>query len=219
MAAILCIETATTNCSVALSDSGSVIAFKEDYNKQYSHGERLHTYIQEVLEAAKYTWDQIDAIAISEGPGSYTGLRIGVSAAKGFCYAKNLPLIAIPTLESLARQVNIDAGFIVPMLDARRMEAYAVVLDTNYKILQEVAPTILEASSFSDYLDESPVYFIGNSNAKFKAICEHANAQFMADTLPSACDMAILAEQRFKANNFEDLAYFEPRYLKAFKIG
>ena len=138
MALILCLETATTNCSVALSENGSVIAFREDTSKQYSHAERLHVFINEVLEETEYGLSDLDAIAVSKGPGSYTGLRIGVSAAKGLCFSLDVPLLAIPTLAILASQVADDVDFIVPMIDARRMEVYAMVLN---KEIQEVRET------------------------------------------------------------------------------
>lgn len=219
MAAILCIETATTNCSVALSVSGSAIVFKQDFNKQYSHAERLHPYIKEVLQEAKLDLNDLDAVAVSEGPGSYTGLRIGVSAAKGLCYALSIPLISLSTLNILAREIEVDSGFIIPMLDARRMEAYTAVFDSNYKLVEKVTPTVLNESSFEPYLRQGPVYFVGNSNEKFKEICNHSQANFTHYTLPSAVKMAALAQEKYRHNNFADLAYFEPFYLKAFKVG
>ena len=133
MATILCIETATTNCSVALSVKGNVIELKEDYNNKYSHAERLHIYIEEILLKNNILKSQIDAIAVSKGPGSYTGLRIGVSAAKGLCFALEKPLISVPTLDSLAHQVKETEGFVVPMIDARRMEVYAAVYQADNK--------------------------------------------------------------------------------------
>ena len=219
MAAILCIETATTNCSVALSVSGSVIAFKEDYNNQYSHAERLHPYILEVLKQADVSLNDLDAVAISQGPGSYTGLRIGTSAAKGLCYSLDIPLIAVSTLASLARQIQIGSGIIIPMLDARRMEAYTAVYNSNYELLENTKPTLLEANSFEGYLANGPVHFVGNSNQKFAEICQHEQAVFAAESLPSAKELALLVQEKYAAKDFADLAYFEPDYLKAFKIG
>ena len=138
MAYILNIETSTTNCSVALSENGSVVGLKEDNSLNYSHAERLHVYIDAVLKAAEVAIDQLDAIAISKGPGSYTGLRIGVSAAKGLCYAMNVPLISVPTLEALAHQVEVPKGAIVAMLDARRQEVYSAMFDEHFS---EIRPT------------------------------------------------------------------------------
>jgi len=170
MAAILCIETATTNCSVALSINGSASVLIEDFNTSYSHGERLQPYIDQVLKKAKIDYAHLDAVAVSKGPGSYTGLRIGVSAAKGLCFSLGIPLIAVDTLSSLAAQVNVTDGFIVPMLDARRMEVYSRVFDSQHTALTKVSPTVLLPESFSEYLDKSKVVFVGNSNQKFSEI-------------------------------------------------
>ena len=168
MAYILNIETATTNCSVSLSFEGETLVLKEDYNNNYSHAERLHIYIDDVLKEANIKSSQLDAIAVSKGPGSYTGLRIGVSAAKGLCFALNKPLIAISTLEALAHQVNISEGIIVPMLDARRLEVYSAIFDVNYNQIRETQAQLLDATSFISYLDKSKVTFIGNGVAKTK---------------------------------------------------
>lgn len=218
MATILCLETATTNCSVALSVNGSVIAFKEDYNNQYSHAERLHVFIEAILQKAKIDKSQLDAIAVSKGPGSYTGLRIGVSAAKGLCYALDIPLISIPTLDSLARKVSEEVT-IVSMLDARRMEVYSAIYDVNKKQVRKTLAEILDAHSFENLLTEKRLVFIGNGVAKFQEICTHPNAVFMPDELPSSNEMAALAQDKFMKEDFEDMAYFEPYYLKDFKAG
>ena len=218
MAIILCLETATTNCSVALSVNGSVTALKEDYSNQYSHAERLHVFIEEVLHKAKVEKSQLDAIAVSKGPGSYTGLRIGVSAAKGLCFALDIPLISVPTLDSLALKVD-SAITIVPMLDARRMEVYSAVYAEDKIQVRETLAEILDVNSFEKLLAEGETVFIGNGVAKFQEICSHPNAVFMPDELPSAKEQAVLAEEKFNANLFEDVAYFEPYYLKDFKAG
>lgn len=215
MARILHIETATTNCSVALSDNESVIAFREDNNKQYSHAERLHVFIEEVLLEAAWKLQELDAIAVSKGPGSYTGLRIGVSTAKGLCYAVDKPLISVDTLASLATQVGNDTKYVVPMLDARRMEVYASVFDTKGTKQRETKAEILEADSFQLYLDQGLVTFIGNGAAKFQEICTHANARFV-ESVPSAKEMVALGLPKFRQGDFEDVAYFEPYYLKDF---
>ena len=216
MAYILNIETSTTNCSVALSESGAVIGFKEDNSLEYSHAERLHVYIDEVLKTAKVSKDQLAAIAISKGPGSYTGLRIGVSAAKGLCYALSLPLISVPTLEALAHQVDNPKGTIVAMLDARRMEGYSAIYDANYNETRSTEAEVLTPESYQELLESTPVYFIGNGVAKTKEIITHKNAQFIEDKLPSAKQMCALSYDKFKTNDFEDVAYFEPFYLKDF---
>ena len=216
MAYILNIETSTTNCSVALSENGAVIGFKEDNNLEYSHAERLHVYIDEVLKTAKVSKNQLAAIAISKGPGSYTGLRIGVSAAKGLCYALSLPLISVPTLEALAHQVDNPKGTIVAMLDARRMEVYSAIYDANYNETRSTEAEVLTPESYQELLESTPVYFIGNGVAKTKDIITHKNAQFIEDKLPSAKQMCALSYDKFKTNDFEDVAYFEPFYLKDF---
>jgi tRNA threonylcarbamoyladenosine biosynthesis protein TsaB len=216
MAKILCIETATTNCSVALSLNGSAIVLKEDNSKEYSHAERLHDYITVVLEEAKVSNNELDAIAVSKGPGSYTGLRIGVSAAKGLCFALGIPLISVPTLESLALQVKTEGGIIVSMLDARRMEVYSAVFSSEKKEIRETKAEILTKSSFEDYLRHGKVTFIGSGAAKFEALCDSENAFFLKDNNPSANEMAYLAEVKFKKKYVEDVAYFEPYYLKDF---
>jgi tRNA threonylcarbamoyladenosine biosynthesis protein TsaB len=216
MAYVLNIETSTTNCSVALSKNGSVVAYKEDNSLGYSHAERLHVYIDEVLQTAKVSIDQLDAIAISKGPGSYTGLRIGVSAAKGLCYALDVPLISVPTLEALAHQVDAPKGAVVAMLDARRQEVYSAIFDDHFSELRATEAEVLTPESYQELLESSPVYFIGNGVAKTKALIAHKNAYFIEDKLPSAQQMCALSFEKYKTKNFEDVAYFEPFYLKDF---
>lgn len=216
MALILNIETATTNCSASISKDGEILILKEDYNSNYSHAERLHVYIDEILKEAKVQPSDLDAIAISQGPGSYTGLRIGVSAAKGLCYALEIPLIAISTLEALAHQFNIEEGVIIPMLDARRMEVYSAVFDSNYNQIRDTEAQILEVASFKEYLDNGKVYFIGNGVEKTKSLITHPNAVFIENKLPSAKEMGKLAYKKHLKSEFENVAYFEPFYLKDF---
>tara|TARA_R110001592_G_scaffold294034_1_gene563752 strand:- start:796 stop:1467 length:672 start_codon:yes stop_codon:yes gene_type:complete len=216
LALILNIETATTNCSVSLSKDGKTIILKEDYDKNYSHAERLHVYIDAVLKEANVKSSQLDAIAISKGPGSYTGLRIGVSAVKGFCFALDKPMISVSTLEALARQVVCKEGIIVAMLDARRMEVYSAIFNSNYKKIRETEAEILDKSSFAAYLEQGKVYFIGNGVEKTKTLITHPNAVFIDDKLPSANEMSALAYNKYKISDFEDVAYFEPYYLKDF---
>tara|TARA_R110002073_G_scaffold56835_4_gene144328 strand:- start:2242 stop:2916 length:675 start_codon:yes stop_codon:yes gene_type:complete len=216
LALILNIETSTTNCSVSLSKEGETLVLKEDYNNKYSHAELLHNYIDEVIIEAKITLSNLDAIAISKGPGSYTGLRIGVSAAKGLCVALDKPLISTPTLEALAHQVNSDEGVIVSMLDARRMEVYSAVFNANHQQIRETQAQILDGNSFKKYLEEGKVFFIGNGVAKTKELITHENAIFVEGKLPSANDMSQLAYQKYKKSDIEDVAYFEPYYLKDF---
>jgi tRNA threonylcarbamoyladenosine biosynthesis protein TsaB len=216
MALILSLETATTNCSVALSNNGKTIAIKEDNDKGYSHAERLHVYIDAVLKEAGVNANDLDAIAVSKGPGSYTGLRIGVSAAKGLSYALEKPLISIPTLEALSQQVKNDDGVIVSMLDARRMEVYSAIYDYNNNKIRETQAQILNETSFNSYLNQGRVYFIGNGVEKTKTLINNQNAIFIEGKLPSANELGLLAFNKYKISDFEDVAYFEPYYLKDF---
>ena len=220
MANIICVETATTNCSVALSVSGKCVFLKEDNALKYSHAERLHDYVAAVFAFAKAKEIAIDAISVSKGPGSYTGLRIGVSAVKGWCFAYELPLISVPTLAIVAQQVATDGGFIIPMLDARRMEVYSAVYTSEHEVLCVTEAKVLDATSYQEYLDKDKVFFVGDGVVKFKEICAHPNAIFAAgNTLPSAQEQCTLAESKFNQGDFENVAYFEPYYLKDFIAG
>ncbi|WP_308991393.1 tRNA (adenosine(37)-N6)-threonylcarbamoyltransferase complex dimerization subunit type 1 TsaB [Mariniflexile litorale] len=216
MAIILNIETATTNCSVSLSKSGETLILKEDNSKSYSHAENLHVFINVILKEAGITSKDLDAVAISKGPGSYTGLRIGVSAAKGLCFALDIPLISVPTLEALAHQVDCNDGVIVAMLDARRLEVYAALFNSNYDEIRETEAEILDENAYTEYLNKSKVYFVGNGVEKTKGLINHPNAIFIEDKLPSASEMGVLAYNKYKISDFEDVAYFEPYYLKDF---
>ncbi|MFD0989275.1 tRNA (adenosine(37)-N6)-threonylcarbamoyltransferase complex dimerization subunit type 1 TsaB [Mariniflexile jejuense] len=216
MSLILSIETATTNCSVSLSKEGKTIVLKEDNSKNYSHAESLHVFIDAVLKEANIAPNKLDAIAISKGPGSYTGLRIGVSAAKGLCFALGKPLISVSTLESLAHQIACNDGVIVPMLDARRLEVYTAILDVNYNEIKETEAKVLDTNAFAEQLNQGNVYFIGNGVEKTKALINHPNAIFVENKLPSATQMSLLAFNKYKKGDFEDVAYFEPYYLKDF---
>ena len=160
--------------------------------------------------------NNLDAIAISKGPGSYTGLRIGVSAAKGLCFALDKPLISVPTLEALAHQVKANNGVIVAMLDARRMEVYSAIYDSNYNQIRETQAQVLDENAFAEYLETQKVYFIGNGVEKTKALINHPNAVFIEGKLPSSREMSLLAYNKYKISDTEDVAYFEPYYLKDF---
>lgn len=220
MAYILCIETSTTNCSVALVKDAKVIRLKEDYDSNYSHAERLHTFINDVVKDEGLSLKDLSAVSISKGPGSYTGLRIGVSAAKGLCFALDIPLISVPTLQSLALQVpKVKDSYIVSMIDARRMEVYSAVFSDSYKEIRETKAEILTDSSFKEYLNKGKVYFIGNGVEKFLGICPEKNAVFIQGKLPSANEMAELSCSKFLKKDFEDVSYFEPYYLKDFVAG
>lgn len=216
MALILNIETATKNCSVALAKDGKVIAIREVSDQGYSHAEKLHVFIDEVIKESGKELSEIDAIAVSQGPGSYTGLRIGVSAAKGLCYALGKPLIALETLEVLARQAKVEQGLIIPMLDARRMEVYSAVFDTNYKMVRGIAAQIIEEGAFSNY--EQPICFLGDGAEKTKTILTKSNCHYLDINFPSAREMAMMSYAKFTKIQFEDVAYFEPYYLKDFVV-
>ncbi|WP_053970451.1 tRNA (adenosine(37)-N6)-threonylcarbamoyltransferase complex dimerization subunit type 1 TsaB [Mangrovimonas sp. ST2L15] len=216
MTYILNIETSTTNCSVSLAKDGKSILILEDNSENYSHAERLHVFIQELFEKTGVSKSELAAVAVSKGPGSYTGLRIGVSTAKGICYALNIPLIAVSTLKVLAVQVENSQGLIVPMLDARRMEVYSTVLDSDLNEVREIQAEVLDENSFSNYLTQGPVYFIGNGVQKMKTVIKHTNAHFIEGKMPSAREMAALSYYEYKIGNTEDVAYFEPYYLKDF---
>ena len=216
MAYILNIETATTNCSVSLSKDEDVLILKEDNHLNYSHAESLHVFISDVLKSAQIQPKDLDAIAVSKGPGSYTGLRIGVSAAKGLCYALEIPLISINTLQSLAHQLHCDDGCIISMLDARRMEVYSAIYDVNHQQIRDTEAQILDSNSFNDYLEVGNVHFIGNGVDKTKDVIKHPNAIFIDGKLPSANQMGTIAYYKYKKSDFEDVAYFEPFYLKEF---
>lgn len=219
MAILLNLETATTNCSVSISKDDQIIALKENNAENYSHSEQLHIFIKEALQEASLSFSDIEAVSISKGPGSYTGLRIGVSAAKGLCFSLDVPLISIPTLESMARQVELQAGeIVIPVLDARRMEVYSCVYDADYQEIRETRAEIIDEGSFAEYASASKVYLIGSGAEKCRGALEHPNFQFEETIVPSAREMAPLAFKKFQAKHFEDVAYFEPYYLKDFVI-
>lgn len=217
MAKIINIETATTNCSVSISVDGKVVAIKEENTANYSHSEQLHVFIEEALKEASFSFSTIDAIAVSKGPGSYTGLRIGVSAAKGLCFSLDLPLIAIPTLESMANQLKIESNeIVIPVLDARRMEVYSSVFDCYLNEYRATKAELIDENSFSEYQVFKKIHIIGSGAKKCKETLKHSNFKFYSDAFPSAREMAFLAERKFKNKDFENLAYFEPYYLKDF---
>lgn len=219
MAKILNIETTTTNCSVALGENGEVVGIKENNSSKYSHAESLHVFIAGLLEDNGWEVSDLDAVAVSMGPGSYTGLRIGVSTAKGLCFAQDVPLIGVSTLKALALGVDHEVDFIVPMLDARRMEVYTAVYDPRGAEITQVQAMILDENSFSELLTGAKVAFIGDGVAKFKQLITHHSAIMIEEKLPSARDMVSLSQQLFAAGSFEDVAYFEPFYLKEFIAG
>jgi tRNA threonylcarbamoyladenosine biosynthesis protein TsaB len=214
---ILNIETATKNCSVALAKEGKTILSKEIAEEGYSHAERLHVFMEEIIQESGITFNDLSAIAVSQGPGSYTGLRIGVSAAKGLCYALNIPLIAIDTLQVLASQARVSDGLIVPMLDARRMEVYSAIFNVNLENKRATAAEIISDNSFEDF--QETLYFVGDCAEKCQAVLTKENFIFLEEIkYPSAKEMSLLSFIKFKKSDTVDVAYFEPYYLKDFMI-
>lgn len=214
---ILNIETATKNCSVALAKEGKTIFYKEIAEEGYSHAERLHVFIEEIIKEVGITLQDLSAVAVSQGPGSYTGLRIGVSAAKGLCYALNIPLIAIDTVQALASQVTISNGLIIPMIDARRMEVYSAVFSPNLEQKREVLAEIITENSFENL--QETLYFVGDCAEKCKLVLTKENYIFLDEIVyPSAKEMSFLSFEKFKKSDTVDVAYFEPYYLKDFMI-
>lgn len=217
MPIILNIDTTTTNCSVSLSKDEETLILKEDNDSGFSHAEKLHVFIDTIFKESGIAPRTIDAIAISKGPGSYTGLRIGVSAAKGLCFSLDKPLISVSTLQALAHQIKVEENaLILPMLDARRMEVYSAIYDSNYSLYREIQAEIIDVSSYAQLLNNHKIYFIGSGISKTKTVINHSNANFIDNKLPSASTMGVIANKKFKTNDFEDIAYFEPYYLKDF---
>ena len=219
MAIILHLETATTNCSVSISRDDEIIVLKENNAASYSHSEQLHVFIKEALKEASLSFSDLDAVAISKGPGSYTGLRIGVSAAKGICFSLDIPLISIPTLQSMANQVDLKPGeLVIPVLDARRMEVYSCVYDNNYQEIRETRAEVINEESFVEYLGENKVYVMGSGAEKCRGVLQHPNFIFNESVVPSSKDMVSMAFEKYESKQFEDVAYFEPYYLKDFVL-
>lgn len=217
MGYILHIETATKNCSVSIAYEGKTIAVKEQADVGYSHAELLHVFIENLLQEQQLTFKDLSAIAVSQGPGSYTGLRIGVSAAKGLCYALDIPLIAIDTLAVLAAQAKEEQGLIVPLIDARRMEVYSAIFNPNLERITPVKAEIITPESYSDYTET--LYFVGDSSEKCKTVLQKPNFVFLEHIVyPSAREMSAFAFEKYKNKDFQDVAYFEPFYLKDFLI-
>lgn len=214
---ILNIETATKNCSVSVSRSGELVALKELSDEQFNHAEKLHVFISSVLEEAAIGLNDLQAIAVSKGPGSYTGLRIGVSAAKGLCYALNIPLIAIDTLAVLAEKISVDSGIIVPMIDARRMEVFTQMFRGDYAPLSVAEALIVDETAFADISEN--IHLIGDGALKCKTVLTDVKFIFHEQVVyPSANEMSRLSYKKYVENTFEDVAYFEPYYLKDFML-
>ena len=215
MSIILNIETATKNCSVALAHDGKTIAYKEIAEQNFSHAEKLHVFIEELLAENNLQFSDLNAIAVSQGPGSYTGLRIGVSSAKGFCYAMNIPMIAIDTLQLLAKQIQIEEGIIIPMIDARRMEVFTAFYDKNHNQIRNTQAEIIDETSYQEITET--IHLVGDVTEKFKNTLTDDKFVFHSNVVfPSANEMSQLSFDKYKISDFVDVAYFEPYYLKDF---
>lgn len=221
MSCILNIETSTDVCSVAVSNDGECIFNQEDHSGP-NHSVKLGIFVDEALSFADNHAIPVDAVAVSCGPGSYTGLRIGTSMAKGICYGRSIPLIGVPTLEILCVPVLLkektaeENALLVPMLDARRMEVYSQVFDRSLKEIRPIQADVVDSDTYREYLDKGLVYFFGNGAAKCTETLRHPNARFLKGIEPLAKNMMPLAEKRMAEGKFEDVAYFVPFYLKDF---
>jgi len=214
---ILNIETATKNCSVSIAKDGETIVCNELADEGYSHAEKLHVFIEEVIAKAGILAKDLNAVAVSQGPGSYTGLRIGVSAAKGLCYALNIPLIAVDTLHALASQAGVTDGKIIPMLDARRMEVYSAIFNSDLTVERAIQAEIIDENSFQEYTEK--LYFVGDCADKCKSVLTKDNFVFLEDIkYPSAKAMSKISFDKYQKSDTVDVAYFEPYYLKDFMI-
>ena len=221
---IILIETSTSLCSVALAEDGAITAYRES-SAPKAHASLTAVFVQEVLAERGICLADCDAVCVSKGPGSYTGLRVGVSTAKGLCFGAGKPLIAVGTLDTLVAQAQEKIAFIIPMIDARRMEVYSAVFSTvipsevegssPYRQITETAPVIIDENSFSEYLEQGPCLFIGDGAGKCADVIRHPNADF-CQCNPKASAMLQPAMAALKEKRFEDVAYFEPFYLKEF---
>lgn len=193
---------------------------KEINEGQFSHAEKLHPFIEEVIRQSNISFSDLNAVAVSKGPGSYTGLRIGVSAAKGLCYTLDIPLISVDTLQVLASSAKAEENsLIIPLLDARRMEVYGAVFNNNFEKIRETEAEIIDENSFSEFLKKGKTYFLGDGAEKCKKIITNKNAVFLEGHFPSSKNMVTFSTQKFNNSDFEDVAYFEPFYLKDFIAG
>jgi len=213
MERIILIETSTALCSVALAEDGAIVDYRES-SAPKAHASLTAVFIQDMLSERGLSPADCDAVCVSMGPGSYTGLRVGVSTAKGICFGARKPLIAVGTLDTLVAQADSDARFIIPMVDARRMEVYTAVFENGTQ-LTETAPMIIDENSFAEYLEQGPCLFIGDGAGKCADVIKHPNARF-CQCHPKASSMLTPALAAFRTGNFKDVAYFEPFYLKEF---
>ena len=220
MAYILNIETSSRNCSVALFNKSELISSRSLLCERYSHSELLNKYIEQVLERINVNLSDLDAICVGKGPGSYTGLRVGSSSAKGLCYALDIPLISLSSLDIMMYEaIDLYPSFDLycPMIDARRMEVFSAVYNNENKIIQEVSAEVIDEKSYQCY-SEDKILFFGDGSAKCKHLINNVNAEFIEDIFPCSKNMGEFAYKKFQKEDFEDLAYFEPFYLKDFLI-
>lgn len=220
MERIILIETATALCSTALAEDGEIVSYRES-SEPRSHASLTAVFVKEMLDERGCGVKDCSAVCVSMGPGSYTGLRVGVSTAKGLCFGAGIPLLAVGTLDILAGQAVMEdmlpegCRYIVPMIDARRMEVYTAVFTPDGKQITETAPLVVTEESFGQYLEEGPVLFIGDGAGKCADVIRHENAHFV-QCCPKASAMARAASTEYKEKRFKDVAYFEPFYLKEF---
>lgn len=215
---ILHLETSSKNCSVAISDGEELLCLCEETSENYKQSESLHTFVEWALEGAEIKLQDLDAVSLGKGPGSYTGLRIGASSAKGFCYGLKIPLIAVNSLETMIEPfLGQNYDYIIPLIDARRMEVYTAIFDGNSgEMLTETEAKILDETSFQEYVDKK-VLFVGDGATKAREILQLPTADFNNTIYPSAKYLIKKAKEKFLKKDFEDVAYFEPFYLKDFQ--
>ena len=224
---LLCVDTSSKNCSVAIvsfnekEQQKNIVDFVDNLSEEYSHSEKLTFIVEEILLKNKLELNMIKAVCLSSGPGSYTGLRIGSSVAKGICYSLNIPLISVSTLFSMSVGVfdkNKDYMY-CPMIDARRMEVYTALYDNNLRTIKEPHSSIVDYNFLSSFLKDNKICFFGDGSKKIKEIINNSNAIFLEDMYPSAKNMCDLAVLKYNNRDFEDTAYYEPFYLKDFYFG
>lgn len=214
---ILHLETSSKNCSVAISDGEKLLCLCEEASENYKQSESLHTFVKWALEAAEITLQELDAVCLGKGPGSYTGLRIGAASAKGFCFGLSIPLIAVPSMDAMVEPfLNQDYDLIIPLIDARRMEVYTAVYNKSGEVLSDTEALILTEDSFNLYQGKK-VLFVGDGATKAQDILNFPNADYKPEIYPSAQYLVQKAIEKFSAKDFEDIAYFEPFYLKDFQ--
>jgi len=215
MSKLLHIETATKVCSVATSEKGELVSLKELNSENYTHSESLTLFIEEVMKHSNWSFENLDAIVVTSGPGSYTGLRIGISTAKGLCYALNKPLISVDSIQSLAAIAHekYPSMNICATIDARRMEVFSTIYNNNHEVLKPLSADIIDETSYNEFI---PFVVVGDGTSKLNEVWKDENVQLDADIISSAKGQVNLAFKKFEHSDFEDLAYFEPKYLKDF---